>query len=188
VPGVTLTKWTRVWAERFPRRRLATVEVGAAEQVDVLRAGTVDACFVREQAPAEDLHVIPLYAEVAVVVARKDHPIAVVDEVALAELADELVLDEAEYADAIDLVAGGAGVLVVPQSVARSYSRRDLVHRPVSDAPPTQISLAWLRRHDSELIQEFVGVVRGRTQNSSRSEQDRARRAEPPVPRRPRRR
>jgi hypothetical protein len=58
---------------------------------------------------------------------------------------------------------------LVPQSVARSHSRRDLVYRPVTDAEPTTIALAWLVDNPNELIEEFIGIVRGRTANSSRT-------------------
>jgi DNA-binding transcriptional LysR family regulator len=168
VPGVTVTKWRRIWAERFPRITLEVVEVVQSEQRAALAHDQVDLCFVRLPINRERLHVIPLYEEVAVVVARKDHPIAVFDEVTLGEIADEAVIDH-DHPDAVDLVAGGAGVMLVPQSIARSESRRDLVYRPLSDGPPTQIGLAWLIDNDDPMVEDFIGIVRGRTPNSSRS-------------------
>ena len=125
-------------------------------------------CFARLPLDRDRLQVIPLYVETPVVVARKDHPIAAYDEISLADLADEPTID-ADDPHAVDLVAGGAGVLLVPQSIARSHSRRDLVYRPISDGTPTQVGLAWLGSNPSELIEDFIGVVRGRTVNSSRS-------------------
>ncbi len=59
--------------------------------------------------------------------------------------------------------------MIVPLSVARTHSRRDLIHRPVTDAEPTTIALAWLVDNPNELIEEFIGIVRGRTANSSRT-------------------
>ena len=164
---MTLTKWRRVWSERFPRIRLEVVEVTEAEQ----RAAAVDEldlCFVRLPIDRAQLHLIPLYEEVAVVVARRDHPLAVFEGVTRAELGDEMIIDSASP-DAVDLVAGGAGVMIVPQSIARAESRRDLIYRPLTDADPTQIGLAWRVDDDSPLIEDFIGVVRGRTPNSSRS-------------------
>jgi DNA-binding transcriptional LysR family regulator len=169
VPGVTLTKWRRVWDERFPQFTLELLAVAEAEQRAVLDDERVDMCFVRLPVPDAGLHVIPLYEEVPVVVAPKDHPVALYDEVALAELSEEDTLEGFEPEEAIDLVAGGAGVVFVPQSVARSFSRRDLVHRPVSDGIPTRIALAWRQDNPHEMIEEFIGIVRGRTVNSSRS-------------------
>ena len=169
VPGVTLTKWRRIWAERFPGLALDVVEVSEAGQHAAITDEVVDLCFVRLPLDDARLHLIPLYTEMPVVVAPKDHPVAVFDEVSLADLSEEEVLEGFEGAEALDLVAGGAGVVYLPQSVARTFSRRDLVHRPVIDGTPTQIALAWLRENPHEMIEEFIGIVRGRTANSSRS-------------------
>jgi len=169
VPGVTLTKWRRVWAERFPRVHLEVVEVTQCDQRAAVVDGRVDLCFARLPLDTEDLHAIPLYEEVPVVVVPKDHPVSLFEAVTLADLTDEHLLEGDDTSQSIDLVAGGAGVLLVPHSIARSHSRRDLVYRPVSDAPPTQIVLTWRQDNEGELIEEFIGIVRGRTVNSSRS-------------------
>lgn len=182
VPGVTLTKWRRVWAERFPRTPLDVLAVAQADQRAVLDAGAVDLCFARLPLETDGLHAIPLYEERPVVVAPTDHPLAAFDDVTVADLAGETLVD-ADLPDAFDRVAWGAGVLRVPHSIARSHSRRDLVHRPVTDAKPTTIVLAWRVDNPNDLIEEFIGVVRGRTVNSSRTA---AARAAAPAPRSPR--
>ena len=81
VPGVTVTKWRRIWADRFPRLGLDVVEIAEADQHAALTDEAVDLCFVR--LPLEDprLHLIPLWSEQPVVVARRDHPVAVFDAV-----------------------------------------------------------------------------------------------------------
>ena len=168
VEGVTLTKWRRIWAERYPRHPLRVIEIAQTAVLSALDQAQLDMCFARLPLDHGRLQVIPLYAETPVVVARKDHPIAAYDEISLADLADEPTID-ADHPDAFDLVAGGVGVLLVPQSIARSHSRRDLVHRPITDGTPTQVGLAWLSSNPNELIDDFIGVVRGRTVNSSRS-------------------
>lgn len=169
VPGVTLTKWRRIWADRLPRVPLDIVEVAQAGQRAVLLRDEVDMCFVRLPIDTEGLHTIPLYEEVPVVIAPKDHPVAAFEDVTLGDLAGEtFVVDDAE-ATGVDRVAWGAGLMIVPMSVARTHSRRDLIHRPVTDAEPTTIALAWLMDNPSELIEEFIGIVRGRTANSSRT-------------------
>ena len=45
----------------------------------------------------------------------------------------------------------------------------------VTDAEGTTIGLAWRINDPHPLIDEFIGVVRGRTVNSSRTQQDRTR-------------
>lgn len=147
---------------------------GEREQVNALRDGRADVAFVRLPVEREGLSVIPLYSETAVVVVPKDHAIAAVDAVTLADLHGEtrqdarVTGDSDSVRDSIELVAAGVGVLVVPQSVARLHARKDLTYRPVTDAPATEIALAWPAELTTELVEEFVGVVRGRTAQSSR--------------------
>lgn len=175
VPGVTLTKWRTRWAERLTDR-LEVVEIAEADQRRVLIDGEVDLCFVRLPIDREGLHAIPLYNEVTVAWVSKEHPISAYDEVTLADLAEETVLTELD-AVALDRVNAGA-VLLVPMSVAREASRRDLAHRPVTNAPPTQIALAWRTDNENPLIDEFIGIVRGRTANSPRTQGERAAKAD----------
>lgn len=74
----------------------------------------------------------------------------------------------ATTADAVELVAAGVGLLVVPQSLARLHHRKDLTYRPVSDAPESRIGLSWPEDETTDLVEDFIGIVRGRTVNSSR--------------------
>jgi DNA-binding transcriptional LysR family regulator len=187
VPGVTPAKWAGVWAERVPGVPLTLVPVAAAEVVEVLHGGGADAGFVRLPVDRAGLSVIPLYVETTVVVVPKDHVVAAADEVTVADLAGEEVLhpmdDTLEWtalpgspaftrpdttAEAIELVAAGAGLLLVPQSLARLHHRRDLTSRPVAETPQSQIALAWPAEATTELVEDFIGIVRGRTANSSR--------------------
>ena len=171
VPGVTPGKWVGRWRERFPAKPLQTREYAAADQEAALRAGTVDLGFVRLPVDRAGLSVIPLYEEQPVVVAGKDHELSLFEEVPLAELATENHLQvNANGGDkaAIELAATGAGVVIVPMSIARLFARRDAVYRPVLDVPATTIAVAWLSDGTTEDIEEFVGIVRGRTERSSR--------------------
>ncbi|MFH0179766.1 LysR substrate-binding domain-containing protein, partial [Streptomyces cacaoi] len=70
--------------------------------------------------------------------------------------------------DAIELVAANIGVLVVPQSLARLHHRKDLTYRTIVDAPRSDIALAWPEDATTELVEDFIGIVRGRTVNSTR--------------------
>lgn len=181
VPGVTLTKWRTVWADRFPRKRLDVVEIDQDDQRRALDAAEVDLCFVRLPISTDQLHLIKLYEELPVAWAAKDHLIAAADEITRADLATETVVTTLTPFH-IDLVAAGEAVLLVPQSVARTHSRRDLTYRIVTDAPSTTVGLAWLKDNPHELIDEFIGVVRGRTANSARSTQERAAKGRPTTP------
>ena len=168
VPGVTTTKWRRIWAERLRRIRLDVVAVDQADQRRAILDGAVDMCFVRNPIDIAGLHLIPLYDEVPVVWLSKDHLLAALDEVTSDDLADENVLTEATPEN-IELATYSAAVLRVPLSVARSGSRKDMIHLPVLDAEETHVGLAWRKGDENPLLDEFVGVVRGRTANSSRT-------------------
>lgn len=178
VPGVIPDKWTRRWAERMPDVPLRVLACGEDEQLQVLRDGRADMCFIRQSADAEppagrgELSLIPLYTERPVVVAPKDHELELYDEeVPAAELAAFTVLDPVEVGGArtgVEVVASGAGVMVLPMAVARHYSRKDVISRIVAGYPETKVGLAWLTERTDDVIEEFIGVVRGRTANSSR--------------------
>lgn len=184
VTGATPDKWARTWRERR-RDPIELVPVEESDQETGVRDGELDMALMRLPIDRTGLHCIPLYEELPVVVAAHDHFIAAADEVDLADLADEqLVLPhvsgwapaadqlpwpEMSVKESIETVAGGTGVVIVPLSVARLYARKDVVQRPVRDLPPTRIGLAWLIDNDDERVQVFIGIVRGRTANSTRS-------------------
>ncbi|MEV6943166.1 LysR family substrate-binding domain-containing protein [Streptomyces sp. NPDC051172] len=187
VPGVTPAKWVRIWNERLPDIPLNLLAVPAAEASDVLRAGGADAGLVRLPVDRTFFSAIPLYTETTVVVVPKDHVITAADEVTVEDLADEVLfhpLDDvfdwdrppgepaferpATTEDAVELVAAGVGLLVVPQSLARLYHRKDLTYRPLVDGPASSIALAWPEEATTDLVEDFIGIVRGRTANSSR--------------------
>jgi DNA-binding transcriptional LysR family regulator len=183
VTGATPDKWARAWRERR-REPLELVPVLEAEQEDGVRNGSLDMALVRLPVDRDGLHCIPLYAEVPVVIAGAEHFVAAADEVSLADLADEQLVrphtsgwrpdaDQLDWPpmsekDAIETVAAGTGVVIVPMSIARLHQRKDIVQRPVTDLDPTRIGLIWLLDRDGEDTQAFVGVVRGRSANSSR--------------------
>ncbi len=169
VEGVTLGRWTRAWAQRLPGIRLEFVPTTAAGQLAALLAGDADVAFVRLPIADDGLSVIPLYEELAVVLVPRDHEASAIEELTLADLDDETHISaELPTADAAALVAAGGGVLVVPQSVARLHARKDIDIRPIADAPVTRIALAWHADRTTQEVEEFIGIVRGRTANSSR--------------------
>ncbi|MCR8672023.1 LysR family transcriptional regulator substrate-binding protein, partial [Agrococcus sp. HG114] len=180
VPGVTPAKWMRVWAQRVPEVPIELVALDEADAVRALEDGRVDAVLARLPVPGEGLHQVPLYDELPVVVAPVGHPIVAFDEVALADLAGEPMLEAGDLSAAqlLEVVATGAGLAIVPMSVARALGGTGTRHRVVTDAPSTTIALVWLERADSALHQELIGIAKGRRAGSSRG-RDREHRVEP---------
>ncbi|GAB3798812.1 LysR substrate-binding domain-containing protein [Humibacter antri] len=178
VRGVTPAKWARIWKERMRRIPIELTRIDEPEQVPVLRDARADMALVRLPIDRDGLHAIPLYEERPVVVVPQDHAIAAADVVTLAEVTElgaPVHPFDAAVEETLALVAAGVGSVVLPQSVARLHARRDLVSRGVTDADPTRIALAWLSEprpprseEQQRRIDTFVGIVRGRTANSSR--------------------
>jgi DNA-binding transcriptional LysR family regulator len=170
--------------------------VAAADAAAEVRAGTVDVAVIRLPADTSGLAVIPLYEETTVAVVPADHVLSALGEITATDLDGEpmlLPLDDVlgwanapgarvdhrpeTTADAMELAAAGIGALIVPQSLARLHHRKDLVYRPITDAPTCPVALAVQEGPQSALVEEFIGIVRGRRSSSSRG------RAEP-VPKR----
>ena len=190
VPGVMPAKWVRIWHERLPEVPLRLLRTTAAGAAGLLRDRGAEAGLLRLPTDRTQLAAIPLYTETTVVVVPKDHVVAAVDEACAADLAEEILLhpldDTLDWerppgrpaltrpettADAIELVAAGVGLLVVPQSLARLHHRRDLTYRPLSGVPRSTVALSWPQEETTDLVEEFIGIVRGRTVNSSRGRQ-----------------
>ncbi|WP_193509597.1 LysR family substrate-binding domain-containing protein [Cryobacterium sp. BB736] len=168
VPGVTITKWTRAWEERR-RDPLQLLPTLPSDQVAVVHRGEADVAFVRLPIDRDGLSVIRLYTESPVVIAPKDHAFEAADELTVSDLDGENVIEVGEDPkDAVELVAANVGVAVLPQSVARLHARKDVIARPLTDAPGTDIAIVWLADAETPDIEEFVGIVRGRTVRSSR--------------------
>ena len=182
--GSTPDKWARHWRDRR-RERLELVPLTEAEQVDGVRDGSLDMAIVRLPVDRDGLHCVRLYDELQVAVASRDHVLAAADEeVTTADLVDEQLVrphasgwapdaDQLDWPpmderEAIETVAAGTGIVIVPMAVARLHQRKDVVTRVVTDLEPTTIALVWRIERDDDVTQAFVGVTKGRTANTSR--------------------
>lgn len=188
IEGATPGKWIDIWRERMPGVALELTPLTIADQRTALTSASVDAALVRRPVDEAGLHVIPLYEEVAVVVCGADSHLTAADELTLADLAGEVVITPRDaplevhvpgalaprfappetVGDAIAIAASGVGVVIVPLSLARLHHRKDAAHRPLVDGPLSPVVLAWPSGETSPLVDAFIGIVRGRTANSSR--------------------
>ncbi|GAA2041345.1 LysR substrate-binding domain-containing protein [Yaniella flava] len=138
-----------------------------------------------------ELHLVRLYDEDPVIMVSKDHLLgAWTDDdgdVSAADLEDETFWDPGDYSSepvvdpidapeqvgagermAIQLAATGSGYTLLPASVARMFGQKDLIVLPTDIHPGWEVGLAWRKAADSELIQDFIGVTKGRRPRSSR--------------------
>ena len=102
------------------------------------------------------------------------------------ESAGRIVPEGLTDKETIELVAAGVGLYIVPMSIARFYHRKDLTYRPVVGLDLYPVHLVWPRAPKGEprseeleaLLQDFIGIVRGRTATSERGSETRQARAE----------
>jgi DNA-binding transcriptional LysR family regulator len=198
VPGATPGKWASVWHERLPDVRLELVQLEAAAVGPALEAGEADAAIGRLPVDKDVFSAIPLYEETSVVCFSRDHLLAALAEdeaVSSADIAEDPVwvpaddvlfaahpvpgtvpadpdgnaLDPlATTADVVATVAANVGVAVLPMSLARLHRRKDVTYRPLLDGPTAPVGLVWPIDRTTDLVEELIGIVRGRTVNSSR--------------------
>jgi hypothetical protein len=206
VIGVTPDKWARTWAERRPDSALLLTPVEAESAESRLRSGSSALSLLRLPVDRAGLHVIPLYEEQPVVMVAREHAAAAFDELDITDLIDEVLLQPLDTvpgwrdaasaevraraealgrltpSEAVAVAAAGSGFVVVPLSVARALQRKDVVHRPVTGVDGSTVALAWRVDDEDPRIEDFVGVVRGRTARSSRGRaQETPGAAEPPT-------
>lgn len=102
------------------------------------------------------------------------------------ESAGRIVPEGLTDKETIELVAAGVGLYIVPMSIARFYHRKDLTYCPVAGLDTYPVHLVWPRAPKGEprseeleaLLQDFIGIVRGRTATSERGSETRQARAE----------
>ncbi len=198
VRGVAPSKWAKRWAEAVPSIPLELVPLPPSGRPDPGDA-PLDVILERVQPGAhphtdgpEPRHALRLYREAVALVVPADHELAQhasVDRDALALLT--LLAhpahgpewpEAARWADptwmpphaqaALDLVATGAGAILLPLPLARHLARKR-VHAviPVVDSEPlpgTEIWASWAAARDAGDVQQLVGIMRGRTARSQR--------------------
>jgi hypothetical protein len=211
MPAKWLNRFTDTHQEDTLHARPLPEGIDPLEELAAGRARVVLLRFPEGASPAgPGLHVIELYTERAGLCAPKDHEVEYYDELAVIPAEDAAAwprLDPADYpaeaggvAMMLEVVASGAGaVAALPQPLARLHARKDVVWREVSGEPATKVGLAWLRvdpslpddeqrlaqeAQDDRLVEEFIGVVRGRKAGSSRQPSVREREQDEAVQRR----
>lgn len=168
--GTAPGKWFRRY-EELTGTRLSTIpsDDPFSEPCDLALIRLPDARV------GEEHHVVRLYDEAAGVAVPKDSEI----DPAYAE--GEIVnyrFDPAEnpataaeaLRAALQVVAANVGVAFAPLPLLKALSKKQVQALPYpGESPATEVALVWLKKRDDEDIQDFVGVAKGRTVRSSRS-------------------
>jgi hypothetical protein len=131
-----------------------------------LLSGNVDIAYVRQPITERALLLISLYHERRLVALRRDHPLAEADELWQRDIADERHLRYLQPLrpgrtpirsgeEKLEHVAAGHGIIVLPLSATRHYTRPDVVYVPVVDAQLDQVFLAFVAHRESGLLEDF---------------------------------
>lgn len=193
VRGTAPQKWARRWAEGADRPPLTLVPILGLPPVDsftVVLERTDPGERPRGSEVDGPRHAVRLYEEAVALVVPPEHPLSGAATVTREQLNDEYLLGYDGYppswptpaatlpGDVLDLVAAGVGSVLLPLPLARHLARkREHVVVPVEDGlDPSAIWATWARTDDGPVVQELIGVFRGRTARSSRSAPKRGRR------------
>jgi DNA-binding transcriptional LysR family regulator len=179
MPGLIVTAAVRALRSRHPDLTVDVIRTSWSDQTVVIHDGRADVSYVRLPVDKQGLSVRPLLSEPRVVSLPVDHRLAGKDGVAVADLADEHLLQDPEAVpewrdvatevrrapvslaveEKLEHVAAGDGVVILPLSTAVFYTRPDVVHVPVVDIPFNQVCLAWDSSRRSPLVHEFASLA-----------------------------
>jgi DNA-binding transcriptional LysR family regulator len=180
MPGLIVTDAVRTMRDRHPGLTVDLVRTGWNDQTDVVHDGRVDVSYLRLPVDRRGLTLRPLLTEPRVAMLPAGHRLAGKETVEIAELADERLLQDPAavpewrevattppddnppaYAveEKLEHVASGRGVVVLPLSTARFYTRPDVVWARITDIAANRVALAWEATRRDPLIAEFAALA-----------------------------
>ncbi|MFF4487924.1 LysR family transcriptional regulator [Streptomyces sp. NPDC001544] len=153
------------------------------EQPRLLRRGEADAALVHEPFDRTGLDTETLAAEPRVVALAATSPLAARDSLALADLGlrpgelhryiDEIRGQGRDLAQLLTLVGLGSVAPVLPASVAARYPRPGVVYRPLVDAPPCVLAIAWPQQSRSRATAALVRAAVAVTETGAEAVRER---------------
>lgn len=146
---------------------------GRGEQVPALHDGRADVALLPTPFDDRGLDHEPLTTEPNLVALAVTDPLAARPSLSLADFAGRRLPDGADAAlgpqrphrrspskldmtQIFNLIELGTIVFFVPASVARRYTRPDIVYREVTDLPPAGLAVAWPQDCRSPAVAAFV--------------------------------
>jgi DNA-binding transcriptional LysR family regulator len=182
MPGLIVTGPVRALNRRHPHLEIEVLRTGWDDQITVLADGRADIGYIRLPVDQRGLRVEPLFSEPRFVILPIEHPLAGKNEIGIADLADEHLLQDPdavpEWRDVatelrdrharrayptlrtveekLEHVATGRGIAILPASTASFYRRPDVRSVRITDIAANQVCLAWPSGRRSSLIAEFA--------------------------------
>nr|WP_127891642.1 LysR family transcriptional regulator [Streptomyces sp. S10(2018)] len=164
------------YADRPDARQVDILFGGATDRADHVRDGRADVALL--YAPFDDMTGLDhetLMVEGRVAILPPDHRLASRSEVTLADLAQETLPrwkgvrwtgapeagrgpEVTDAAEVLHMIRLGRTVALLPRSLAQPV-HPDLVYRPVTDAPDSELVLAWSQDDRRHLVASFVAAA-----------------------------
>ncbi|MFF9167814.1 MULTISPECIES: LysR family transcriptional regulator [unclassified Streptomyces] len=163
-PGLHVSDAIRAFGARHPDVQTDVVPARWWEQDAPLRDGRAQVGYLWRTFDETGLRTIPIGREPRVACMPAVHPLANRPDITLADLDGERMMDAptrrtSSLEEKFELIAAGQGIALVPRSVARSYSRDDLVHLPVTDAPGMETCLAVCADRREKPLRDFLAIA-----------------------------
>lgn len=163
-PGLHVSAAVRAFAATHPGVEIDLVRLSWWEQDAPLRDGRADVGYLRRPFDDTGLRAIPIGREPKLVCLPVNHPLAHRRALVVADLAGEPVLDAqarrtSSIEEKFELIAAGHGIAVLPRSVARSYSRPELVYRPLTDLAPVETCVVVTEDRRERRVLDFVAIA-----------------------------
>jgi DNA-binding transcriptional LysR family regulator len=165
--GRHTAEFQRRWAALHPETELLLIRANSAS--GGLAEGLCDVAIVRTEVDARRFATADIGQERRYCALAADDPWAARRSVRLGDICERTLLvdrrtgtttldlwpagqqpvtqDTADIDDWLAIIATGRGVGITPESTVTQYRRDGIVFRPLRDAPPVTVRLAWLR-HD----------------------------------------
>ncbi|GAA0594480.1 LysR family transcriptional regulator [Streptomyces crystallinus] len=163
-PGLHVSHAIRTFTASHPEVEIDVFPLRWWERDTPLRDGRAHVAYLRRPFDDTGLHTVPIGHETKVACLPVTHPLAARSALTSADLDDEPILDArtrrtSSLEEKFELIASGQAVALVPVSIARSYSRPELVYLPVIDTPPVETCLAVPEGDCADPVSDFVDIA-----------------------------
>jgi DNA-binding transcriptional LysR family regulator len=163
-PGLHVSEAVRAFTATHPDVEIGLLHLNWWEQEAALRDGRADVGYLRRPFDDTGLRTVPIGSERKVACLPVTHRLARRRTLLNADLDGEPILDAharrtSSVEEKFELIAAGHGIAMVPLSVARSYSRPELVYIPVTDAEPLETCIAVEKRRRERRVRDFVTLA-----------------------------
>lgn len=163
-PGLHVSETVRAFALTHPGVEIELLHLPWWEQDAPLRDGRADVGYLRRPFDEAGLRAIRVGSDPKVACLPASHPLARRASLRLTDLEGESIIDGASrrvssVEEKFELIVAGHGIAVVPISVATSYSRPDLVYRPLVDAIALDTCLVVMADREDPRVADFMAVA-----------------------------